>query len=194
MEMEDKLKISGDKDNESHDFDYNIFEVDSRHNNSVDKEDEPRAESIELDECNARTEEGQFIEDRKQDNDFTNDLSIVQVNVELTEAVKFAEKVVESGSTAHVQNSCLNSPNESPICTHVMDVKSISGVKRARITFEEDQPSVHISYNYLTRAGKQKLEELLQQWSEWQGQHGSSLNVSKDDKNGSSLFFIGFSL
>lgn len=44
MEMEDKLKVSGDEDNESHDFDDNIFEVDSHHNNSVDKEDEPRAE------------------------------------------------------------------------------------------------------------------------------------------------------
>ncbi|XP_031279271.1 uncharacterized protein LOC116137722 isoform X2 [Pistacia vera] len=145
---------------------------------------------MELNESNAGTEEGQFIEDRKQDNDFIDDSSIVQVNVELTEAVKLAEKVVESGSTVHVQNGCLISSNESPIRNYVMDVSSMSGVKRSRMTFEDDQPSVHVSYNSLTRASKLKLEVLLQQWSEWQGQQGSSVNDSSGTlESGDATYF-----
>ena len=42
------------------------------------------------------------------------------------------------------------------------------------MTVDEQQPSVRVMYNSLTRANKQKLEELLQQWSQWHAQHGSS--------------------
>ncbi|XP_044468662.1 uncharacterized protein LOC123198117 isoform X1 [Mangifera indica] len=190
MERGDTLKVSGEENNKIRDFDDDIVEVDSEPNNSDDKEDEPRVESMQLNECNAGTEEGQFIEYREQDKDFLDDSSILQVNVELTAAVELAEKIVESGSTVHVQNGLLNSPNENPIRKYVMDVSSMSGVKRARMTFEEDQPSVHVSYNSLTRAGKQKLEELLQQWSEWQGQHGSSLNDSSGSlESGDATYF-----
>lgn len=125
METEDILKVSGDENNEIRDLDDNIVEADSQPNNSDDKEDELRVESMELNESNAGTEEGQFIEDRKEDKDLIDDSSIVQVNVELTEAVKLAEKIVESGSTVHVRNGCLISPNESPIRNHVMDVSCI---------------------------------------------------------------------
>ncbi|KAK4745092.1 hypothetical protein SAY87_011404 [Trapa incisa] len=55
----------------------------------------------------------------------------------------------------------------------------VSGSKRARATYEEEQPSVRVVYNSLTRASKQKLDELLQQWSEWQGQQVPS----PDDTN-----------
>ncbi|KAK4804279.1 hypothetical protein SAY86_004096 [Trapa natans] len=51
-----------------------------------------------------------------------------------------------------------------------------SGAKRARVACEEEQPSVHVVYNSLTRASKQKLEELLKQWSEWQAQHDPLLD------------------
>ncbi|KAJ4833254.1 hypothetical protein Tsubulata_005087 [Turnera subulata] len=47
----------------------------------------------------------------------------------------------------------------------------VSGVKRSRMTYEREQPSVHVSFNSLTRASKQKLKELLQHWSEWHAQH-----------------------
>ncbi|RZB46422.1 hypothetical protein D0Y65_050452 [Glycine soja] len=46
--------------------------------------------------------------------------------------------------------------------------------KRARITVDEDQPSVHFTYNSLTRASRQKLQELLQKWSEWHAKHDAS--------------------
>ena len=45
------------------------------------------------------------------------------------------------------------------------------------MTVDEQQPSVRVMYNSLTRANKQKLEELLQQWSQWHAQHGSSTQV-----------------
>lgn len=34
---------------------------------------------------------------------------------------------------------------------HNSKFPAISGVKRARVTFEEQQPSVHVTYNSLTR-------------------------------------------
>lgn len=93
---------------------------------------------------------------------------------------------------------------------------AVSGVKRARITVDDDdhQPSVHFSYKSLTRcvalpfstscsdvimsnfsvcfslieiwtciwsifrASKNKLQELLQQWSQWHAKNVSSSNVS----------------
>ncbi|KAL1208793.1 hypothetical protein V5N11_009307 [Cardamine amara subsp. amara] len=54
-----------------------------------------------------------------------------------------------------------------------VDVSSKSGVKRRRTTSEEQQPSVHVTYKHLTRASKQKLESLLQQWSEWEAEQDS---------------------
>ncbi|KAF3443923.1 hypothetical protein FNV43_RR13613 [Rhamnella rubrinervis] len=53
------------------------------------------------------------------------------------------------------------------IGTHRMGGSSISGVKRKRGTFDEQQPSICVAYNSLSRASKHKLEELLRQWSEW---------------------------
>lgn len=42
-----------------------------------------------------------------------------------------------------------------------------SGLKRARMTHVDQEPTVHIVYKSLTRGSQRKLEELLQQWSEW---------------------------
>jgi zinc finger CCHC domain-containing protein 8 len=54
-----------------------------------------------------------------------------------------------------------------------VDVSSKSGVKRARTISLEQQPSVHVTYKHLTRDSKQKLESLLQQWSEWEAEQNS---------------------
>ncbi|KAL1223028.1 hypothetical protein V5N11_024515 [Cardamine amara subsp. amara] len=51
-----------------------------------------------------------------------------------------------------------------------LDVSSKSGVKRSRTSSDEKQPTVHVTYKHLTRASKQKLESLLQQWSEWEAE------------------------
>ncbi|KAL7210789.1 hypothetical protein ACSBR2_013793 [Camellia fascicularis] len=57
---------------------------------------------------------------------------------------------------------------------------SISGVKKARMIADEQQPSVRVMYNSLTRGSKRKLEQLLQQRSEWHAQHFSSSHVSNE--------------
>ncbi|KAL0731154.1 hypothetical protein Bca4012_027248 [Brassica carinata] len=55
-----------------------------------------------------------------------------------------------------------------------VDDSSKTGVKRARTISNEHQPSVHVTYKHLTRASKQKLESLLQQWSEWEAEQWQS--------------------
>ncbi|XP_022989922.1 uncharacterized protein LOC111486962 isoform X5 [Cucurbita maxima] len=72
------------------------------------------------------------------------------------------------------------------------DLVAISGVKRPRTAMDEQQPSVHIVYNSLTRASKQKLEELLKQWSEWHAQQGFLCQDDKESENlesGEETFF-----
>uniref|UniRef100_A0A1J3GEE3 Zinc finger CCHC domain-containing protein 8 n=1 Tax=Noccaea caerulescens TaxID=107243 RepID=A0A1J3GEE3_NOCCA len=66
-----------------------------------------------------------------------------------------------------------------------VDVSSKSGVKRARTISYEQQPSVHVTYKHLTRASKQKLESLLQQWSEWESeQKALSKDQDQDQEQG----------
>ncbi|XP_039052288.1 zinc finger CCHC domain-containing protein 8-like [Hibiscus syriacus] len=69
-----------------------------------------------------------------------------------------------------------------------MDGISISGVK-SRMTFDDQQPSIRIVYSFLTRASKQKLEELLRKWSEWQAEHGSSLQENELTESGEETYF-----
>ncbi|KAK9277728.1 hypothetical protein L1049_007275 [Liquidambar formosana] len=57
---------------------------------------------------------------------------------------------------------------------HNLDVPAISGVKRARLTYDDQQPSVRVIYSSLSRKSKRKLEELLHHWSEWHAQQCSS--------------------
>ncbi|CAK9175987.1 unnamed protein product [Ilex paraguariensis] len=93
-------------------------------------------------------------------------------------------------SAVHAENGCTIVQGESrlsnhkrdgsPISRHAVDESPISGVKRSRITVVEQQPSVHIMYNSLPRDSKQKLEELLRQWSEWHAQHCSSCQDSNE--------------
>ncbi|KAA8547831.1 hypothetical protein F0562_004260 [Nyssa sinensis] len=108
----------------------------------------------------------------------------------MTSTVTVAEKMNCFSTGVHAEDGCLSvqdgSPinshkrDGSPISNHEIDGSSISGLKRARLTVDEQQPSVHVMYNSLTRNSKHKLEELLQQWSEWHAQHCSSSHVSNE--------------
>ncbi|KAK2998616.1 hypothetical protein RJ639_024617, partial [Escallonia herrerae] len=67
---------------------------------------------------------------------------------------------------------------------------AIFAVKKPRMTVDEQQPSVHVVYNSLTRGSKRKLEELLQQWSEWHARHhSSSHDSSKVVESGEETYF-----
>ncbi|XP_043715884.1 zinc finger CCHC domain-containing protein 8-like [Telopea speciosissima] len=99
----------------------------------------------------------------------------LQEKGELTEAVVVAEMT-------RVEVYCENgfAQNVNTIGSHRIDDNSICGVKRARLTCDDQQPSVHVMYKSLTRDSKRKLEELLQKWSEWHAQHYSSSNDMND--------------
>ncbi|XP_061359757.1 uncharacterized protein LOC133303798 [Gastrolobium bilobum] len=76
------------------------------------------------------------------------------------------------------------------VTMHAENGRSVSGAKRARITVDEHQPSVHFVYSSLTRASRKKLEELLQQWSEWHAKHITSSNdPSEVLESGEETFF-----
>ncbi|KAH7554414.1 hypothetical protein JRO89_XS12G0197500 [Xanthoceras sorbifolium] len=195
MEAEDVIKLTAssvsgfeDENNEIKDFDCGPGEADFRPNISDNIEDDSKSESMEISGGNDENEYSQSVEQKEQDKDFVNDSSIVQVKVELTKTVELAETVIasdqmnSSNSTVHARHGFLDVQDGCPIYNHVIDVSSISGVKRARMTVDEQQPSVHVIYNSITRASRQKLEELLQQWSEWQAQRGSSPNHEMVDK------------
>ncbi|GMN57029.1 hypothetical protein TIFTF001_026138 [Ficus carica] len=102
-----------------------------------------------------------------------NDEDLVDSDVNLTETVAVA---AASKTSTDGEISRLAVQEETSIEIKKRGGNTISGVKRARVMFEEDeqQPSVCVKYNFLTRSSKHKLEELLQQWSEWHAQHNSS--------------------
>ncbi|KAI4375236.1 hypothetical protein MLD38_013131 [Melastoma candidum] len=67
---------------------------------------------------------------------------------------------------------------------------STSSHKRARMEHDvADQPSVHVTYKFLNSSSRQKLEELLKQWSEWHTQCGSSLATGEEVHSGEETFF-----
>ncbi|KAJ0457568.1 putative transcription factor interactor and regulator CCHC(Zn) family [Helianthus annuus] len=93
--------------------------------------------------------------------------------------------VAENGST--VQDVChKRTGNPASNC----ETDAVSGTKRPRITVDEKQTSVHIVYNSITRESKRKLEELLQQWSEWHARHNSSSHDSQVElESGEGTYF-----
>ncbi|KNA03931.1 hypothetical protein SOVF_204530 [Spinacia oleracea] len=79
------------------------------------------------------------------------------------------------------ENGCVIEQNFSNSCPQT-NVGSISGVKRKRVTSDEQQPSVHVKYSCLSRQSKLKLEEVLREWSEW---HVQKLSGNIDQYGGS---------
>ncbi|XP_047959582.1 zinc finger CCHC domain-containing protein 8 [Salvia hispanica] len=110
------------------------------------------------------------------------------VGLGITDSVANVEKVASVSSMLHgngfvsVQSEISVSnlkKNEVLSSKMELDAKSISGVKRPRAAVDEYQPSVHVIYSSLPRESKQKLEKLLEQWSQWHSEWSSS----SDDSN-----------
>ncbi|KAK7266740.1 hypothetical protein RIF29_19392 [Crotalaria pallida] len=93
--------------------------------------------------------------------------------MEVTETIVLSEEVKGVSSVVLAENKGANG-------SMGIEGRSVSGVKRARVTLDEHQPSVHFIYNSLTRASRQKLEELLQQWSQWHEKHVSLSNDTSE--------------
>ncbi|KAL6526252.1 hypothetical protein OROMI_029892 [Orobanche minor] len=109
------------------------------------------------------------------------------VGFENTDSAEVVEKMT-SISSVHAENGSLsvqgeisfsnNKKDETLLCEKEIDANYLCGVKRPRISDGEQQPSVHVIYSSLSRESKQKLEELLQQWSRWHSQKSSSSDNS----------------
>ncbi|KAI4352262.1 hypothetical protein L6164_006531 [Bauhinia variegata] len=155
----------------------------------VDKDKNLENEKLCLTEGYVQTEDGEFLPEMSLGQDLVDSQSTLQVN-EFTETITVTEELEGNSSRVHAESGCPSLRDESPNRSHTINQSSISGVKRARITVDEHQSSVHVVYNSLTRASRQKLEELLQQWSEWHAKH---VSLSKDPgevlESGEETFF-----
>ncbi|XP_051117637.1 uncharacterized protein LOC127242217 [Andrographis paniculata] len=96
------------------------------------------------------------------------------VCVEMTKSVKIQEEKSSISSThtlvAHSEFVSNLEKDDPLLSKDKKDASYVSGVKRPRMIVDEQQPSVHIIFNSLPRKSKQKLEELLKQWSHWHSQ------------------------
>nr|ACU16221.1 unknown [Glycine max] len=109
---------------------------------------------------------------------------------DLQDGLKLSVVTEEMSGGVLAENGCISLEDGSLKRSIETVETSVSGAKRARITVDEDQPSVHFTYNSLTRASRQKLQELLQQWSEWHAKHVLSSNdASEVLESGEETFF-----
>ncbi|KAI3970976.1 hypothetical protein MKX01_024623 [Papaver californicum] len=101
---------------------------------------------------------------------------VLQGSIIVAENIKTVEKVDKFNSLMNSENGIAVVRNDSAISYSNIDDRSLSGVKRKRVEYADQEPSVRVVYNSLTSASKRKLEELLQQWSKWNAQHDPSAN------------------
>ncbi|XWS75419.1 hypothetical protein CRYUN_Cryun01aG0086400 [Craigia yunnanensis] len=181
---------SGSESGELREFDDGPHQVDSQPNNADIKDGEMKVEIRKLNEGDIRNHQSHLVVEVEVDNTLVGYSSDMQISDEITETVRIEEKLDEfssgalsesftveekmDGSSMPTKKRRLDVQNGSSIQNDMMDGISESGVKRPLVTVNDQQPSVHIVYNFLTRASKQKLEELLQKWSEWQAENSSS--------------------
>ncbi|RZC58342.1 hypothetical protein C5167_005649 [Papaver somniferum] len=135
----------------------------------------------------------------KVDNGFAvvrNDIDISYSKIDDRLPVNFGRPIVTPTDAFYqYANFGYNITMHAPICCFLMvsmtsHALAISGVKRKRVEYADQEPSVRVIYNSLTSASKRKLEELLQQWSKWNAQHDSSTNVSLIIRNSETLFSV----
>ncbi|KAL6954201.1 hypothetical protein U1Q18_046276 [Sarracenia purpurea var. burkii] len=128
--------------------------------------------------------------------------SLLQTSVELNNIVEIAEDEKCFSSGIRAENVCCVTVGDanpisssqkrggSPIGNHEMEDSSMSVLKKPRSPVDERQTSVHVKYTHLTRDSKQRLEELLQQWSEWHAQHCCTSHASPGTlESGNQTFF-----
>ncbi|XP_057967199.1 uncharacterized protein LOC131157228 [Malania oleifera] len=181
METEDLIHLTATRGSESennlHESNNEPNEADPGPMNSKVKEYELKVENQGSGKGNIEIEGGQVVEGTDIEKDKVDCQSVLQESIEVTETV-----AVELSSRVHTENGFSTAQDEAPVSNLSIDGSPVLGVKRARTTFDEQNPSVHIIYNSLTRNSKRKLEELLQQWSEWHAKHASSKFVQDSNE------------
>lgn len=125
-----------------------------------------------------------------------NNLNDSSVSVEVKDTIieNRISVLAENGSAVQDASPLgIHKRNGSSASNPDHEIDAVSGIKRPRITVDEQQASVHVIYNSLTRESKRKLEELLQKWSEWHAQHNSSSRDSKVElESGEGTYFPAF--
>ncbi|OVA05056.1 PSP [Macleaya cordata] len=166
----------GGENNELCNSNSNPSELDSQPSGSQVREDIINEEKLGQGKCDEGNIEGQHIQDMELDEGLVEKPLILQESFKLDETVITTEKITKVNSLVNIENGFATAQKDSDISNHKIEDRPISGVKRARITYADQEPSVRVIYNSITSASKRKLEELLQQWSEWNAQHDSSNN------------------
>ncbi|CAN8243689.1 unnamed protein product [Cochlearia groenlandica] len=110
-----------------------------------------------------------------------------EINIDMEEDMDLSEddfRNVSGQFSGECETSILEVKGtlSASVDTVKVDVSSKTGVKRSRTISDEQQPSVHVTYKHLTRASKQKLESLLQQWSEWEAEQNNSLTQDQEEQ------------
>ncbi|XP_052203045.1 uncharacterized protein LOC127808508 [Diospyros lotus] len=160
-------------------------EADSQTSNLDVKKDKPKEKALGTDEADVENGSGTFFPAAETDRDLIGSSVVKQVSAEVNGDLAVTEEVNDFSARIPTENDCSTFQAGSPIGRQKRDgspvIEAIIGVKKARMTVDEQQqPSVHVIYNSLTRDSKHKLEELLQQWSEWHAQHCSPAHDSID--------------
>lgn len=143
--------------------------------NHTDPKGVPHGESLEALGDNDELEEGEHV----QDMDLESDSELQQpINRDRPESLKRRKEVEPEKSPA---NACTHSETSITASTSLIDDSPIAGVKRARVTCTDQQASVRVVYNSLSRESKKKLMELMQQWSEWHCLSNNSPTVNSKE-------------
>lgn len=111
----------------------------------------------------------------------------------------YVEDVCKEGIAAgnckvnHVKSGLVGE-NGSPFVNESESVKvdiSPRSLKRPRLSYNDDQPYVHVVYNHLSSESKKKLSELLQNWSEWHAQNAAKVKESTEEplESGDDIYF-----
>ncbi|KAL0540620.1 hypothetical protein IC582_020629 [Cucumis melo] len=154
--------------------------------NSADGNILPSNEPLQQNELHTRYEDVCHVESQNFQKDLVDNSSFSKTGGQLTVMNGVSIDFNELNSGAPMENGSATSHHHGGP-SKIQKSDGISGVKRPRMAMEamdEQQPSVHIVYTSLTRDSKQKLDELLKQWSEWHAQQGS---LSRDDKDTENL-------
>ncbi|KAJ3685977.1 hypothetical protein LUZ61_015141 [Rhynchospora tenuis] len=63
------------------------------------------------------------------------------------------------------------------------------GVKRARVEYTENEPTVRVVFHSLTRESKRKLKESMQQWFEWHAEQPSMETEKEELESGEEIYY-----
>lgn len=186
------------KDSDLHRVDFSVRQTGCLASTPQMKEGVPSSTNIETLEGNSGEEDDQHVQDMDLEDDlvpFTSTKGDLVRNESIQESTRLVATAVTVEKLNEVEpdeeNSCAVPLNDIKSNNLLIDESSLTGAKRARMTYVDKQPSVRVIYSSLTRESKRKLMELMQHWSEWQAQCQSSSSVSPEEalEYGEEIYF-----